>query len=109
MNVPVDHVLMMESVLMERMVTPVIVYLGGKAHIVTQVGEELDYCIIPFMNHVVYIPYVIQHFKKDQLGQKFIINCFLNGCSFSSILVQIILKSVIGFSSYSNFIDDVVT
>ncbi len=45
----------------------------------------------------------------DQLGQKF--NLFVtssNGYSFSSILVQKVLKSDIVFLRYGNLIDDVI-
>ncbi len=34
---------------------------------------------------------------------------FLNGCSFSSILVQRVLKSDTTFSTHSNFIHDIIT
>ena len=51
---------------------------------------------------------VTQHIEKDQLGQKIKITfCyFLNGCFFSSILVQRFLKSDITFLRYGNFINE---
>ncbi len=72
-------------------------------------GKKLI-CVI-LCNSSVYIHngnlYVIQHIKRSLWVMTFCY--FLNGCPFSSILVQKCLKSDIAFLRYGNFIEDIIT